>query len=65
VAIALLQGVPRTVDGQPSNLLEWIKASVGVQGWQNLGGWADVIGLVMFGVLCSFLVRAARKKLVV
>jgi putative OPT family oligopeptide transporter len=70
VAIAGLQGIPRTVvgpDGEPraGNLLDVIRNAVGVQGWEHLGGWADLIGIAMFAVLCWFLVRAARRKLAV
>jgi putative OPT family oligopeptide transporter len=31
--------------------------------WENMGGAADLVGMVMFGVLCFLLVRAARQKL--
>jgi hypothetical protein len=37
--------------------------AVGVHEWQHLGGWADLIGLVIFGMLCLTLVRTALKKL--
>ena len=36
---------------------------VGIHGWQSQGGWADIIALVMFGLLCFTLLRAARQKL--
>lgn len=31
--------------------------------WEGMGARADLIGILMFGVLCFFLVRAARQKL--
>lgn len=63
IAIALLAGIPITVGGQEISIMQWIGEKVGVHGWENLGGVADFIGLVMFGVLCAFLIRAARRKL--
>ncbi|MBI3081896.1 MAG: oligopeptide transporter, OPT family [Gemmatimonadetes bacterium] len=63
IAIALLAGIPITVEGQEISIMQWIGDTVGVHGWERLGGLADLIGLVMFGVLCTFLIRAARRKL--
>ncbi|MBI4447192.1 MAG: oligopeptide transporter, OPT family [Acidobacteria bacterium] len=67
IAIALLSGIPRvvTVDGQPQeiSLMQWMRDLVGVHGWEHLGPLADAIGLFMFGLLCLFLLRAARQKL--
>ena len=67
IAIALLSSIPKTVmvDGQPKeiSLIQWLLESVGVQGWEHLGGVADLIGLAMFGVLCFLLIRAARAKM--
>ncbi|HEX9581581.1 MAG TPA: oligopeptide transporter, OPT family [Gemmatimonadales bacterium] len=63
IAIALLAGIPITVDGEEISVMRWVLDSVGVHGWERLGGVADLIGLIMFGVLCGFLVRAARQKL--
>ncbi len=63
IAIALLAGIPITVEGQEISIMQWIGNTVGVHGWERLGGLADLIGLVMFGVLCAFLIRAARRKL--
>jgi putative OPT family oligopeptide transporter len=63
IAIALLAGIPITVAGQEVSIMQWVGDTVGVHGWERLGGVADFIGLVMFGVLCAFLIRAARRKL--
>jgi putative OPT family oligopeptide transporter len=67
IAIALLAGVPTTVvvDGQPKevSILTRLLDAVNVHGWERLGGVADLIGAVMFGVLCLVLLRAAREKL--
>ena len=63
IAIALLAGIAITVEGQEISIIQWIGDTVGVHGWERLGGLADLIGLVMFGVLCAFLIRAARRKL--
>lgn len=66
IAIALLSGIPKTVmvDGQEKevSLMQWLLDSVGIHGWEHLGGIADLIGLAMFGVLCFMLIRAAREK---
>jgi putative OPT family oligopeptide transporter len=68
IAIALLSGIPKTVmvDGQEKevSLMQWLLDSVGIHGWEHLGGVADLIGLVMFGFLCFLLIRAAREKFV-
>ncbi len=67
IAIALLAGVPTTVlvDGQPKevSILTRVLDAVNVHGWERLGGAADLIGAIMFGVLCLVLLRAAREKL--
>ncbi len=63
IAIALLASIPVTVDGRAISIIQWLADTVGVHGWERLGGMADLIGLVMFGVLCTFLIRAARRKL--
>ncbi|MBI3111016.1 MAG: oligopeptide transporter, OPT family [Ignavibacteriales bacterium] len=66
IAIALLSGIPKTVmvDGQEKevSLMQWLLDSVGIHGWEHLGGIADLIGLAMFGLLCFMLIRAAREK---
>jgi hypothetical protein len=36
---------------------------VTVHGWENLGALADLIGIVMFGLLCFLLFRVARQKM--
>ena len=63
IAIALLAGIAITVGGQEVSIMQWLGDMVGVHGWERLGGVADFIGLVMFGVLAAFLIRAARRKL--
>lgn len=67
IAIALLSGIPKTVmvEGQPReiSLMQWVVDGVGIHGWEHLGAAADFIGLAMFGLLCIFLVRAARERL--
>jgi len=42
--------------------MQWLLDSVGIHGWEHLGGIADLIGLAMFGLLCFMLIRAAREK---
>jgi hypothetical protein len=44
------------------SLIQSILDSVGVHGWEHLGAAADLIGLVMFGLLCLMLVRSGLKK---
>jgi putative OPT family oligopeptide transporter len=68
IAIALLAGIPMTVtgpDGQAReiSILTWLLDKVGVHGWEQLGRGADLIGMLMFALLCFFLYRAAREKL--
>jgi putative OPT family oligopeptide transporter len=63
IAIALLAGIPITVGGEEISVMQWVLDTVGVHGWERLGGVADLIGLVMFGLLCAMLVRAARRRL--
>jgi putative OPT family oligopeptide transporter len=67
IAIALLAGIPTTVtvEGQPKevSILTRVLDAVGVHGWAHLGALADLIGAVMFGLLCLMLLRAAREKL--
>jgi uncharacterized oligopeptide transporter (OPT) family protein len=67
IAIALLSSIGKTVviDGQEReiSLIQWIMDGVGIHGWEHLGAVADLIGLMMFAVLCSLLINAARKKL--
>ncbi len=67
VAIAALQVLEKTVmvDGVATQvrMYDWILDSVGVHGFESLGGWADVLGSLAFLALCFLLFRAARKKL--
>lgn len=64
VAIALLSGISTTnAQGTEISILTWVLDLVGVHGWESMGGWADIIGLVFFSGLCFMLLRAARQKL--
>lgn len=63
IAIAVLSGIGITVAAKEMPLIQYILDSVGVHGWEQLGGWADFIGLCFFGLLCILLVRTALKKL--
>jgi putative OPT family oligopeptide transporter len=67
IAIALLSSIPKTVieNGVEKQIsfIQFLTDSLGVHGWESLGGGADLIGLIMFGVLSFLLVRAARQAL--
>ncbi len=64
VAIALLSGISTTnAEGREISILTWVLDLVGIHGWESMGGWADIIGLVFFSGLCFMLLRAARQKL--
>jgi len=64
ILIALLSGVGKTTeDGRTISLIQYVINSVRVKGWEHLGGWADLIGLAAFAVLCFLLLRAARQRL--
>jgi putative OPT family oligopeptide transporter len=67
VLIALLSGVEKTVvvDGQSRkvSLIQYVLDSVGIHGWERLGGMADLIGIAFFAGLCFLLLRAARQRL--
>jgi len=67
IAIALLSSIPKTVvvDGVAKEIsfIQYLLDGVGIHGWEHLGGAADFIGLLMFGVLCFLLVRTARQKM--
>jgi len=63
IAIALLAGIPTTVDGEKASLLTWVLNKVGAHGWESLGAGADIIGVVAFAGLCALLVRSAKQKL--
>ncbi len=66
VLIAILSGYTfMTVVGgaqKEVSVAEYLLDAVGVHGWTNLGGWADLIGAAMFGLLCLMLLRTAMKK---
>ena len=63
VLIAWLQGLPRDAADASQTYAGRILDAVGVHGWSNLGGTADLIAAVMFALLCFALFRAARQKL--
>lgn len=63
ILIAILSGIILTRGGGEVPLITYFRNLTGVNGWERLGAGADLIGLVMFGVLCLLLVRAAMKKL--
>ena len=63
VLIAALQGWRVGTGDDRTTMLGSILDTVGVHGWEHLGGTADIIGIAAFAVLCLLLVRAARKPL--
>jgi len=65
VLIAAFQGwrLEGVVGDGPATMLEKIRATVGIQGWEHLGATADVIGVVAFAALAWTLVRSAKEKL--
>lgn len=63
IAIALLGGIILTRPTGEIPVANLVLDAVGIHMWESLGGWADLIGLAMFGVLCFLLVRAAKRKL--
>jgi putative OPT family oligopeptide transporter len=63
VLIAALQGIKVGPEGEAVTVYRYVLDAVGVHGFENLGYWADLIGVGMFAVLCITLVRAARQKL--
>lgn len=63
VLIAALQGIKVGAEGEAVTIYRYILDAVGVHGFENLGYWADLIGVGMFAVLCITLVRAARQKM--
>ena len=66
VLIAVLSGwtFMMMVNGSQKevSVAEYLLDAVGAHGWVTLGGMADVIGAVMFGLLCLLLFRTAMKK---
>jgi putative OPT family oligopeptide transporter len=63
VLIALLSGVGVTSDGKTISLIDYVKNSIGVKGWEEHGLIADLIGIAFFTGLCVLLLRAARQRL--
>lgn len=64
VLIALLSGVGKTTaDGRTVSLIDYVKDSIGINGWENYGAVADLIGIAFFAGLCVLLLRAARQRL--
>ncbi len=67
IAIAVLSGIPTTVtvNGEPKEIsvLQWLLDGIGIHGWERLGGFADIIGVGMFAILCLLLIRTSMKKL--
>ena len=66
VLIAILSGITLLVmDGgvqKEYSVAEYLLNAVGIHGWENLGAGADIIGALMFGLLCFILFRVAMKK---
>ena len=54
--------LPSRVTEGPAAAISALRDAFG-HGWERLGGWADIIGLVLFSGLCFLLLSAARKKL--
>jgi hypothetical protein len=52
------------IDGSSKevSLMTFLQDKVGIHGWEQYGGWADVIGAVMFALLGMMLVKTAMKK---
>ena len=67
VLIAILSGQDTSmiVEGQERrvSLVEYVVRSVGIQGWQQYGAVADLIGIAFFAGLCILLLKAARQRL--
>ena len=66
VLIAVLSGITfLTVTGgteKEVSVSEYLLNAVGVHGWESLGTSADLIGAILFGVLCMMLYKTAMKK---
>jgi putative OPT family oligopeptide transporter len=63
VLIAILSGVAVTVAAGKTSLTQYIQDKVGAHGWPQLGLLADLIGIIMFALLCFLLFRVARQRL--
>jgi putative OPT family oligopeptide transporter len=63
VLIAILSGIAVTVAAGRTSLTQYIQDRVGAHGWPQLGLLADLIGIIMFGLLCLLLFRVARQRL--
>jgi putative OPT family oligopeptide transporter len=67
VLIAILSGRDTTmiIAGQETrvSLVDYVVRSVGIQGWQQYGAVADLIGIAFFAGLCILLLKAARQRL--
>ena len=67
VLIAILSGRDTTmiIGGQETrvSLVDYVLRSIGIQGWQQYGAVADIIGIAVFAILCLLLLRAARQRL--
>ncbi len=66
VLIAVLSGISfLTVTGgteKEVSVSEYLLDAVGIHGWESLGTSADLIGAVLFGLLCMMLYKTALKK---
>jgi hypothetical protein len=53
------------IEGQETrvSLVDYVVRSIGIQGWQQYGAVADLIGIAFFAGLCLLLLRAARQRL--
>jgi putative OPT family oligopeptide transporter len=66
VLIAILSGITfMTMVGgtqKEVSVAEYLLDAVGIHGWEHLGAGADLIGALMFGLLCLLLFRTSMKK---
>jgi putative OPT family oligopeptide transporter len=64
VLIALLSGIAMTTsDGRTVSVIQYVLDTVGIHGWERLGGVADLIGIAFFAGLCLLLLKASRQRL--
>jgi putative OPT family oligopeptide transporter len=63
VAIAVLSGfaVADYVTGKDVSIMTYVQNRVGILGWEHLGIWANVIGMIMFAGLALLLYRRASR----